>query len=518
MRTNMLLAIALLSLPIAADNFTLAKVNGEAVTSTDVVNLFSDRHSGHAKFLGGNAEAREFLKIVIDDRLLVQEAYALGLDQSPDVQRLASELEAKRSEEYLIRQEIDEKAKPSKADVKKVWDEVDFVYQVRQIAVDTKQEAEEIRNAILQGTDIELFARDCSRVASRTHGGHQIVTWGEMEPAWERVVFALQPGEISPVMATKNGYEVVLVENRVEFERPPLEKVFERIEGVLLQRRLEERKQQFSDELWSKYHVVVLPVAPDAAPDTVVATWDGGGKLLLKDAGKKNELRPTINAPLVALEAKARNIAATPAIADEVRKYREYLIEGVLFRDHIFKELAITDDENRRYYDEHKSEFVAPEERKVSQILSSSEKGALAVRQQLAGWMDFVAAVRKFSKDPVSATQDGDLGWITPNKVPAAFKDVLALKQGEMSKPISSPGGWHIIKVMEIKPAHQLAFDEVREKVKAKVLDDKRKASRAYWVEKLRAAASIEIDDAAIKEFVKANEYNGNAPPQHALQ
>ena len=184
----------------------------------------------------------------------------------------------------------------------------------------------------------------------------------------------------------------------------------------------------------------------------------------------------------------------------------------------IIEIVAVTDDDNRRYYDEHQAEFVAPEERKVSQILSNSEKDALAVRQQLASGMDFVAAVRKFSKDPVSTTQDGDLGWITPNKVPAAFKDVLALKQGEMSKPISSPGGWHIIKVMEIKPAHPLAFDEVKEKVKAKVLDDKRKASRAYWVEKLRAAASIEIDDAAIKEFVKANEYSANAPPQHALQ
>ncbi|HEY4640840.1 MAG TPA: hypothetical protein VII75_05805 [Thermoanaerobaculia bacterium] len=58
----------------------------------------------------------------------------------------------------------------------------------------------------------------------------------------------------------------------------------------------------------------------------------------------------------------------------------------------------------------------------------------------------------------------------------------------------------------------------MKEKVNAKVLDQKRQGARAHWVEKLRAAAQIEIDDAAIKAFVKANEYSGSAPPQHALQ
>ena len=107
-----------------------------------MVNLFSDRHSGHAKFLGGNAEAREFLKIVIDDKLLVQEAYELGLDSNPTILQLASELEQKRTEAYLIKTEIDDKAKPSPEEIKKIWETLTFVYQVRQIAVDTKQEAE----------------------------------------------------------------------------------------------------------------------------------------------------------------------------------------------------------------------------------------------------------------------------------------------------------------------------------------------------------------------------------------
>jgi parvulin-like peptidyl-prolyl isomerase len=147
----------------------------------------------------------------------------------------------------------------------------------------------------------------------------------------------------------------------------------------------------------------------------------------------------------------------------------------------------------------------------------SLEKDAANVRQLLANGTGFEAAVKKYSRDPVSAMQGGDLGWITADKVPPASNAVLALAQGEVSKPIPSQGGWHLIKVSEIKPQRQLGFDEVKDRVTKACLEVKQNAARKYWVEKLRAAAKIEIDDAAIKTFVKANEFTG-APPQHALQ
>jgi len=484
MRMQILLAVVL----------TLARVNGEPVTSQDIITLFSDRHSGHAKFLGGNAEAREFLKIVIDDKLLVQEAYEIGLDKDPAILQLASDLERERCQKLLLKTEIDDKAKPSRDDVKKIWESLNFVMKVRQIAVATRQEAEEIRVAILGGADIERIARECSRADSRSHGGHLVAAWGQQEPAWEEVVFKLEPGEVSPVIETSKGFEVVLVENRVDVERPPLEQVASRIEGVLYQRRLEDRRKEFLEELWQKYPFLYSPVARTTAdPEAVIE-------------------------PLLALEAAARRMGESPAIVEEVTKYREYLMESMLFRDHIFKGLAATDDESRRYYDEHKSEFVAPEQRRVAQILSNNEKDASAARQALAAGTEFAAAVKKYSRDPISAMQEGDLGWITPDRVPAAFKPVLTMGTGEVSKPIQSPGGWHLIKVLEIKPARQLAFEEVKTKAAQKTLEIKRDVERKRWVEKLRGAATIEIDDAAIKSFVKANEFSGTPPPQHTLQ
>lgn len=527
----------------SAGSRTLAKVNGEPVSAQDIVDLFSDRHSGHAKFLGGNAEAREFLKIVIDDKLLVQEAYEIGIDHDPTVVKLAGDLERTRTESFLIKSEIESKAKPTEDEIKEAWKKLDVLVLIRQVRVDTRAEAEETRRAILNGADIDALARECSSAETRTHGGREIVNWGRMEPVWEDAVFKLEPGELSEVIATRDGFEIVLVENREQVELPPFDKVKDQIMGVLTERHLEARKNAFSDELYQRYHVVRNPCdcTPAAlmksASDTVLATWDQNGRLTVGEAFNEADLRKlaalppqraryeiesrirsTINSPVLMLEATARNTAADASIAEEVRKYREYIMEAILFRDHVFKGLAATEDETHKYYEEHKAEFVAPEQRHVAQILLSSENEAEQVRKTLHEGLEFNAAVKRFSRDPISAMQEGDLGWITADKVPAGFKDVLTLAANETSKPLHSPSGWHLVRVLEITPSRQLAFDEVKEKVQAKCLDLKKQAERERWIQKLRAASKIEVDDAAIAGFVKDNEFTGATPPQHKMQ
>jgi len=527
-----------------SDNRTLAKVNGEPVTAQDIVNLFSDRHSGHAKFLGGKAEAHEFLKIVIDDKLLVQEAYEIGLDRDPTVMKLATELERTRSENFLIKSEVEAKATTADEDVRQAWAaNLNMVRSIRQVRLDTRAAAEETRAAILHGADIEALARQCSTADSRVHGGHLVVSWGQMEPSWEDSVFKLEPGELSDVIETRDGFEVVFVENKLDVPAPPFDKVKDQITNVLQQRRLETRKKEFSDDLWRRYHVATtstdysIESLMKLPPDTILATWDQAGKLTVAETFNEAELRKlssmtpqrskfeiesrirtTINSPLLMLEATARKTGEDPVIADEVRKYREYIMEAILFRDHVFRDLAASDDETRKYYEEHKGEFIALEQRHVAQILLSNENDAVSVRKSLNEGLEFSAAVKKYSRDPISAMQEGELGWITPDKVPAGFKDVLSLAVHETSKPLHSESGWHLIQVLEIKPQRQLTFDEVKDKVRQKCLDLKKQAERARWVEKLRAASKIEVDDAAIQSFVKDNEFTGAAPPQHKLQ
>jgi parvulin-like peptidyl-prolyl isomerase len=548
MFSTVLLSGALWAAPVRKpDSAVLASVNGDPITVQDLVDQFTKRHGGHAKFLGGDMEARSFLDLLIAERLFIQEAYDVGLDQDPKVVEAIKTYENDRVAEQLVRLEIDGKIKVMPEDVKAAWkNKLNVFLHVRQIAVDTKQEVDEIRAALLSGADFETFARDCSRADSRLNGGNVVVNWGQFDPEWERVVFALQPGELSPVIPTPGGYEVVIVGDRVDSEPPPFDKVSQQIENVLYLRQQELRKRAFSEELFAKYHVALQPadISPVALrkllavnPDTVLATWDGGGNLLVRDVFTDaqlrmwtafppvpaqrevdKQLRAVLNEPLVVLEARARKLAEQPDVVRLVARYRENVMEGLLFSEHILREVTVTDEDTRKYYDAHKEEFVEPEQRHVAHILVATEQEATALREKIAVGADFGQLARKSSRDAATAILDGKLGWITPEKVPPAFKSVLTMKPGEVSKPLKSEHGWHLILVSDIKPQRQKALDEVLDAVQKNARLAKERTVKDFWLKKLRAAAKVQLDDAAIKKFVAENQFDPNAAaPQHKL-
>lgn len=529
------------------DSAVLASVNGDPITVKDLVDQFTKRHGGHARFLGGDMEARSFLDLLIAERLFIQEAYEVGLDQDPKVVEALKTYENDQIARQLVRVEIDDKIKVTPEEVKAAWkNSLNVFLHVRQVAVETKAEAEEIRAGLLGGADFEKFARDCSKADSRLNGGHLVVNWGQLDPEWERIVFALQPGELSPVIPTPGGFEVVIVDDRVDSEPPPFDKVSQQVENVLYLRQQELRKRAFSEELCAKYHVVLQPVDMTpvalrkllaAAPETVLATWDGGGKLLLRDVFTDaqlrmwtafppipaqreidKQLRAVLNEPLAVLEARARKLAEQADVVRLVDKYRENLMEGLLFSEHILREVTVTGDDARRYYDAHKEEFVEPEQRHVAHILVATEQEAIALREKVAAGADFGQLARKSSRDTATAILDGKLGWITPEKVPPAFKSVLTMKAGDVSKPLKSEHGWHLIFVSEIKPQRQIPLDEVLDRVQKNARLAKERTVKDFWLKKLRAAATVRLDDAAIKKFVTENQFDPNAAaPQHKL-
>jgi len=537
------------SRPAKADPTVLAHVNDDEITIKQMLAVFTNRHGGHAKFLGGKEEARNFLDIMIEDRLFIQEAYLIGLDDDPTAKALVREFGNSKASALLIKREIEEKSKPSTDEIKAIWqNELRTVRRVQQIVVDRKQEAEEIRVSLVSGVEFESLARSCSVDASGRNGGNLIVGWGRMDPEWERVVFPLEPGDLSPVIETKDGYEIILVVDRLDSDevRPEFDKVSKDIEGILSTRKLDARKAEFSGELWARYGAVVQPIdlAPaallrtlESSPETVVAKWDGGELTLkeLADAGElrgwevlpprkaavevDTRLRATVNGELVILEANNRKLADEPELAAEIETYEDLVVESLLFRDKIFRTLTVTDEEGREYFEEHRDEFKQPEERHVAHILVPTEADAARVRAEIAAGAEFGDVAKTNSRDFASALSGGDLGWITEQKVPPSFKEVLSMSAGDLSKPMKSESGWHIVKLLEIRPSRLREYDEVKDKLKESALDAKKRETRKFWIGKLRAAATIEIYDDHIDKFVKANEMTSSAAPapQHEV-
>jgi parvulin-like peptidyl-prolyl isomerase len=166
--------------------------------------------------------------------------------------------------------------------------------------------------------------------------------------------------------------------------------------------------------------------------------------------------------------------------------------------------LAVTDETLRKYFEKFRSQFDGTQIR-VSQILlrlpADAEEKALTEAQAklqklkediASGNITFAEAAAKHSEAP-SKTEGGDTGWITyRGKLPAAVSDAaFALKDGEISEPVRSPFGYHLVTVTDQKPG-ELSLEDVRGVVFNRL-------SQEIWQETVKAQrekAAIEIRSA----------------------
>jgi len=137
--------------------------------------------------------------------------------------------------------------------------------------------------------------------------------------------------------------------------------------------------------------------------------------------------------------------------------------------------IVVSEDDVRDFYDANPERFISADQRNLSHILIlvNDEVGdatATATIADLRARLDqgeaFEALARDNSQDPVSAAAGGDLGWATPGDYPEAFEEVLfALEPGQVSAPVRTEFGLHLIRLDEIRPGSQQEFAEVRDEL-----------------------------------------------------
>jgi peptidyl-prolyl cis-trans isomerase D len=157
----------------------------------------------------------------------------------------------------------------------------------------------------------------------------------------------------------------------------------------------------------------------------------------------------------------------------------DYLVLDVA---ELAKGAEISEDELRRVYEEERSRFGRPEQRSVRHILltvppDADEAAAQAVAAQLQAIRDRILAGEAFdevarseSQDPGSASEGGALGTIEQGIMDPLFDTVaFELPQGELSEPVRTRFGYHLIEVTEIVPAAVKSFDDVKDELRAEV-------------------------------------------------
>ena len=160
----------------------------------------------------------------------------------------------------------------------------------------------------------------------------------------------------------------------------------------------------------------------------------------------------------------------------------------------LVSEKDITDTEARAYFEAHKAKYATTPSKHVAQILfaPTDMATAISVRQQIVSGADFATLAKKYSKDTGSAARGGDLGW-SASAYPPAFQSALdALKPGEVSQPVTTDYGIHLIKLLEVREG-SARYEDAKAQVIADLLGEKRAAAVDALLKELRAEAKIEM-------------------------
>jgi peptidyl-prolyl cis-trans isomerase C len=222
--------------------------------------------------------------------------------------------------------------------------------------------------------------------------------------------------------------------------------------------------------------------------DLKIAADDLRGSLPPQLEGKARDsylLDFLIDGELVAQKALAEKVDQTPEFAKKLAYYREKLLMETVLEDVAKK--AATDAAIKATYDEAAKAQKPQQEIHARHILVATKEEAQAAIKRIMGGEEFAAVAKAVSKDP--GAEGGDLGWFTKDRMVPEFADAaFKLEVGQLSDPVKSPFGWHIIEVLDKREKQFPPLDQVKDQVSRYVVQK----AQSELVADLRKNAKIE--------------------------
>ncbi|WP_072370426.1 peptidylprolyl isomerase [Hyphomicrobium sp. NDB2Meth4] len=253
----------------------------------------------------------------------------------------------------------------------------------------------------------------------------------------------------------------------------------------------------------------------DDASDKVVVTVDGKpiteGEMKLAEGEVGQDLAQLppevkrralaeylIDNRLFANAAEAAKLGETP----EFKKYMDYLHERALREQYFEKSLkeSVTEEEAKKIYNARLAQMKPEPEFAARHILVASEEKAKELRAKIVAGEDFAKVAKENSIDPASKSEGGFLGYFGIGQMVPEFENVVTrMQKGELSEPVKSAYGWHIIKLEDRRTKAPPSFDQVKETIMNSLAVRKAQEASA----EMRGKAKIEYVDADLKKLVE---------------
>jgi peptidyl-prolyl cis-trans isomerase C len=270
--------IGLVSLPAAADDTVIARVNGVDVKQSDL-DFASSEVGSRLASLPVEDRKRVLLQYVIENELMAGAGQTDSLDKGDSFQARVKYHERRALRDAFFDAKIT--GAVSEADAKQVYDaqigqvKPEQEIHARHILVSTEAEAKEVAERLKKGEDFATVAKDKSKDPSAEGGDLGFFTRGQMLKPFEDAAFALEIGQISEPVQTQFGWHIIKVEEKRDRPLP----TFDEVKGAIVSQLVQAKAQEVVSGLRDSAKIEVVDPELKKSMDAAAAAAKAGGAL-----------------------------------------------------------------------------------------------------------------------------------------------------------------------------------------------------------------------------------------------
>jgi len=537
---------------------TVAKVGDIKISADDFKLNLASRYKGLSNYTSVDSAAkRTMLNQIIDRELKVNAALDLDLDEDPDFIKEMKNAERNVLLNKYYEYKIVDALFPEEVvrdNYFKRKDEVNASHILigfkgsRSKAGRSKEEAlalaRDIVKQIKAGADFAKLAKKYSDdpSAAKNKGNMGFFTWGRMVDPFQEAAFSMKPGEVSDPVETVFGYHVIKVLER----RPNPKFNAEDYEANKLdiKKRLYFTKKDSAIALWNtnmeklkaenhfkmndanmdsvmawvkdlrKAGRITPESFSDKQKNVLLASWDGGELRLsdlfdtfqgrnfpglLKRINEKkmfgNTLGRVCGDMLVEADAKKMHIDKEKEVQAQLTNMAHQRLARLAEQKEVKDKIVLTDEELKKYYEEHLSEFKKPAEMEMWEIYVTNEKLAKKIARLARAGRNFEKLAEKYTEDDYYKKKKGYLGYRQEKRRGSVSKEAFKIGENKISDPVKYRKGWAIVKTGKLKPETIRSFEDASRQVRSKLNGTKLRERRRQWDKELKDKYDIKIND-----------------------
>lgn len=500
----------------------LAVVNGEPIIEEDLKYSLQIAHRREDLSSAGAMDISQFIQKLVDDRLIIQEAYRMGMEEYPEVQKALQAYILRESVVRLYNDEVAKKVTLSEEEIKSYYQKNHERFSLGIIELGSEETAQEIVEQLKKGADFKELSQKYSTRPSQKDGGEVVLRRNSMPPPIEKAVSNLKPGEFSDVLKIQNKCYIIQLISKEEAPDEDLKNVRAGIERGIRKQKEQERSDEYLKYLREQLTIridreLLSAVRLDGGSEEIerlskderTLAEVNGSLLIIGDfvslarsyPGKSKDeiLNDWIDRKVVDHEALIRHYEMKPDLRNMVFRYKNQLFKNTFIKRVVIPQIAISDKTLEDYYSSHQKSFVKPASFKIQQITVKTMDEAQGILNNLQNGADFSWLAKRRSIDS-AAQEGGDVRWVTKAEMPEPVRNILdTLNPGDIGPIIKIDSQYRIIRLQGKREEEIEEFDKVKDAVYKASFEEQVNTLLNKYIAQLKTDAEIKINDEAVR-------------------